>query len=188
MFLPSNQIIASGLYESAEPNPNLTWETVLKANVGFDLSMWNGLLGVEFDVYRDYRKDKIIVPTDEYPTEYGISPSQYNAGKEERYGVDLTLTNHTNIAKDFSIDNLFVFGFSAFIIARMAYDLLLLNGFDGAWQYLYGPVSQETRDDLRRMILFENSDYPVSKGFANGALILMMLAVAASFVWFTFLA
>lgn len=38
------------------------------------------------------------------------------------------------------------------------------------------------------MILFENSDYPVSKGFANGALILMMLAVAASFVWFTFLA
>ena len=108
----TDQTIASGLYESAEPNPNLTWETVLKANAGFDLSMWNGLLGVEFDVYRDYRKDKIIVPTDEYPTEYGISPSQYNAGKEERYGVDLTLTNHTSINKDFSIDNLFVFGFS----------------------------------------------------------------------------
>ena len=48
---------------------------------------------------------------------------------------------------------IFVFGFSAFIIARMAHDLLLLNGFDGAWQYLYGPVSKETRDDLRRMIL-----------------------------------
>ena len=83
---------------------------------------------------------------------------------------------------------IFVFGFSAFIIARMAYDLLLLNGFNEAWQYLYGPVSKETRDDLRRMILFENSDYPVSKGFANGALIVMMLAVAAAFVWFTFLA
>ncbi|WP_277098957.1 SusC/RagA family TonB-linked outer membrane protein [Coprobacter secundus] len=106
------QTTASGLYESAEPNPYLTWESVLKANAGFDLSMWNGLLGVEFDVYRDYRKDKIIVPTDDFPTEYGIKPSQYNAGKEERYGVDLTVTNHTRINKDFSIDNSFVFGFS----------------------------------------------------------------------------
>ena len=102
----------SGLYESAEANPFLTWETVLKANIGFDLSMWNGLLGVEFDVYRDLRRDKIIIPTDDFPTEYGIKPSQYNAGKEERYGVDLTVSNHTKINRDFSIDNSFVFGFS----------------------------------------------------------------------------
>ena len=102
----------SGLYESAEANPHLTWETVLKANIGFDLSMWNGLLGVEMDVYRDLRRDKIIVPTDDFPTEYGIKPSQYNAGKEERYGVDLTVTNHTEINRNFSIDNSLVFGFS----------------------------------------------------------------------------
>ena len=107
-----SQSTVSGLYESAEANPFLTWETVLKANIGFDLSMWNGLLGVEFDVYRDLRRDKIIIPTDDFPTEYGIKPSQYNAGKEERYGVDLTVSNHTKINRDFSIDNSFVFGFS----------------------------------------------------------------------------
>lgn len=106
------QAIVLGLYESAEPNPFLTWETVLKANVGFDLSMWGGLLGVEFDFYHDLRSDKIIIPTDDFPTEYGIKPSQYNAGKEERYGVDLTLTNHISVSRDFSIDNTFVFGFS----------------------------------------------------------------------------
>lgn len=60
-------------------------ENRLKANIGFDLSMWNGLLGVEFDVYRDLRRDKIIIPTDDFPTEYGIKPSQYNV--QERKNV-----------------------------------------------------------------------------------------------------
>lgn len=101
-----------GLYESAEPNPNLTWETVWKANVGFDLNMWNGLLGLEFDVYRDFRTDKLGKPTGGLPAEYGIEPAQENGNEEERYGVDFTITNTTRIGSDFKINNAVVFGFS----------------------------------------------------------------------------
>ena len=101
-----------GVYEGNEPNTELTWETVLKANIGFDLNMWNGLFGMEFDVYRDFRKDKILAPNAIVPVEYGIGLSDENAGKEERYGLDLTLSNFTRLSSGFSIQNNFVFGFT----------------------------------------------------------------------------
>ena len=101
-----------GVYEGSEPNIALTWETVLKANLGFDLTMWNGLFGMEFDVYRDYRSDRILAPDAIVPIEYGIGLSDENAGKEERYGLDLTLRNYTKISPVFSIQNNFVFGFT----------------------------------------------------------------------------
>ena len=101
-----------GVYEGNEPNTALTWETVLKANLGFDLNMWNGLFGMEFDVYRDFRKDKILAPNAVVPIEYGVGLSDENAGKEERYGLDLTLSNFTRISSGFSIRNHFVFGFT----------------------------------------------------------------------------
>jgi len=101
-----------GVYEGSEPNTNLTWETVWKTNLGFDLTMWDGLFGMTFDVYRDYRSDKILAPNAVVPVEYGIGLSDENAGKEERYGFDLTLSNYTKISSDFSVQNNFVFGFT----------------------------------------------------------------------------
>lgn len=108
----TSQTPQQGLSESEEPNPYLTWETVWKANAGFDLSLWKGLLGVEFDVFRDYRKDKIISQNNIVSSEYGIKPAQANGGEEERYGIDISLTNTTRINKDFKINNNIVFGFS----------------------------------------------------------------------------
>ena len=101
-----------GLYTEIEPNINLTWETVWKTNVGVDLSMWNGLLGLEADWYFDRRSDKIIKQTQTVPAEYGIGLAQANAGRENRWGIDLTLSNRTIIANDFVLTNSFVFGFT----------------------------------------------------------------------------
>ena len=36
---------------------NLTWEKCRSINVGFELSAWNGLLGIEFDVFYKYTYD-----------------------------------------------------------------------------------------------------------------------------------
>ena len=101
-----------GLYTEIEPNINLTWETVWKTNIGVDLSMWNGLLGLEADWYLDKRSDKIIKQTQTVPAEYGIGLAQANAGREDRWGIDLTLRNRTPIRKDFVLNNTFVFGFT----------------------------------------------------------------------------
>lgn len=101
-----------GVYEGQEPNTALTWETVWKANLGLDLNMWKGLLGLEFDIYRDKRNDKILAPNAVVPAEYGIGLSDENAGKESRWGIDLTLTNRTKITGNLSMRNNLVFGFT----------------------------------------------------------------------------
>ena len=36
----------------AVANPNITWYTVKTLNVGIDADLWNGLLGVSFDLFQ----------------------------------------------------------------------------------------------------------------------------------------
>ena len=81
-----------------------------------------------------------------------------------------------------------VFGFGVVILYGLISDWLLLNGHDIAWQKMNGFVDQETLNARRKLLLFEHYETSVTKGFTNGALIVMMLAVATAFVWFTFLA
>lgn len=101
-----------GLYIQTEPNSRLTWETVWKTDIGFDLMLWKGLLGIEFDYYFDRRSDKILKAKDMAPVEYGIGLADENAGKEKRWGIDLTLTNQTRFNADWSMQNSFVYGFT----------------------------------------------------------------------------
>ena len=42
-------------------NPNLTWETSEKINVGLDLTLWKGKLSITADYFIDYRKDLIAL-------------------------------------------------------------------------------------------------------------------------------
>jgi len=60
----------NGLFTSVPANINLTWEKALQYNLGFDLSMWNGLLGAEFDVFYKYIYDKLGPVASTYPDSY----------------------------------------------------------------------------------------------------------------------
>ncbi|MDR0541695.1 MAG: TonB-dependent receptor [Dysgonamonadaceae bacterium] len=101
-----------GLSSTVEANPNLTWETVWKTDLGFDVNLWKGLLGLEFDYYHEKRNDKILAPTADVPAEYGINLADENAGIDVRQGIDLTLTNHTRIFGDIRISNSLVFSYT----------------------------------------------------------------------------
>lgn len=100
------------LTEGAEPNLFLTWETVWKANLGLDINLWNDLLYAEIDVYRDKRSDKILNPNAVVSAEYGIGLAKENAGKDERYGLDIALGNHYNFGCGLKMTNTFSFGFT----------------------------------------------------------------------------
>jgi len=101
-----------GIFTNTESNPNLTWETVRKTDVGFDLNMWKGLLGMEIDFYHEKRSDKILAPNADVPVEYGISLADENAGIDARWGMDITLHNRTKINNDFNIQNALVFSYT----------------------------------------------------------------------------
>ncbi|MDR2805896.1 MAG: TonB-dependent receptor [Dysgonamonadaceae bacterium] len=106
------EVREQGIYANKEPNAKLTWQTVWKSDFGFDLNMWNGLFGLEFDYYHEKRNDIILGPQTEVTAEYGISLSDENYGIDGRHGIDITLSNRTKITKDFTLNNSFVFTYT----------------------------------------------------------------------------
>lgn len=52
-----NGSMVHSLYTTGVPNPELTWSKTRSQNVGFDATLWGGLLSVEFDVFYNYVYD-----------------------------------------------------------------------------------------------------------------------------------
>jgi hypothetical protein len=100
------------IYANKEPNPYLTWQTVWKTDFGFDLNMWNGLFGLEFDYYHEKRNDIILEPQQTVSAEYGIDLSKENYGIDRQHGIDVTLSNFTKITADFKLSNSLVFTYT----------------------------------------------------------------------------
>ncbi len=91
------------LYTGAVPNYNITWETATTYNAGFDLDMWEGKLGVEFDWFYKVTTDILqniggVMP----PSLGGNYPSVVNRGIVDNRGIELVLSHRNKIGKDFS--------------------------------------------------------------------------------------
>lgn len=86
----------------AYPNERLTWEKTKSYNLGFDLSAWNGLLGVEFDVFYKYTYDILQSVSNIYPPSLGGHyPSSENTGTFDNRGFEIAL-KHRNRIGEFS--------------------------------------------------------------------------------------
>lgn len=86
-----NGRLVQGSSEGDEANPNITWEVSTKYDIGFDMSLWNNLLTVEFDYFREDRSGMLLTPQVTLPVEYGLDLSQENKGAMENKGFELTL-------------------------------------------------------------------------------------------------
>ncbi|WP_153799290.1 SusC/RagA family TonB-linked outer membrane protein [Foetidibacter luteolus] len=98
-----NGIAGQGLYENAEPNRSITWERAKKTDIGIEAVLWNGLLTIEADYFREKRDNMLFAPDVVVPAEYGISLSQVNSGKMSNRGFELTLGSSYAFSKDFRI-------------------------------------------------------------------------------------
>ena len=91
-----------GMLTSSLANENLTWAKNLQYNGGFDLSMWGGRLGVEFDVFYKYIYDILSGVTATYPSSFGgYYPKYENSNKQAHKGFEITLS-HRNRVGDFN--------------------------------------------------------------------------------------
>lgn len=89
---------ASVLYSnSAYLQDNLTWEKCRSFNIGAELIMWHGLLGVEADYFYKYTYDILTsVPGSTYAPSLGNNyPSVDPTGRFDNRGFELVL-RHTN--------------------------------------------------------------------------------------------
>ncbi len=101
-FGPSNVVQGSRI--GSESNPNITWEIATKLDIGFDLTMWNGLLNVEFDYFQEDRTGMLLAPQVTVPVEYGLSLSQENKGAMKNRGFEFTLGTHKEFESGLQLD------------------------------------------------------------------------------------
>ncbi len=90
--------LVQGSRVALEPNPNITWEISTKTDIGLDLNMWNGILGLEFDYFHENRTGMLLAPQVILPAEYGLELSQENAGEMKNNGFEIVVSSH----KEFS--------------------------------------------------------------------------------------
>lgn len=91
-----NGVTSTSVYQLYVANPNLTWEKTRMWNVGFDATLWNGLLGLEFDVFYNYTYDMLTLLGSDYPPSMGgYFPSIANIGAYDAKGIDLNISHHS---------------------------------------------------------------------------------------------
>lgn len=92
---------ASGAYESAKHNPDVTWEKSFKQDYGVDLNILNNRLKATFDYYYEHRKD-ILVSSAVAPGFLGFTLPAANLGEVNSWGYEVSLKWNDKIGKDFS--------------------------------------------------------------------------------------
>ncbi|TVQ11282.1 MAG: TonB-dependent receptor [Balneolaceae bacterium] len=88
----------SGITPSQIPNPNLTWETTVQTDIGFDFGLFNNRITGEFDYYVKNTSDLLL--SVQIPATSGFNTSLQNVGDMENKGWELTL-NTFNFTGDF---------------------------------------------------------------------------------------
>lgn len=92
----------SALYTSAVPNRDISWEKTYTYDAGFDGTLWNGKLDVEFDYFYKVTRDILESPNNLYPSSLGnYYLSIVNRSIVDNRGFDLRLTHRNNISKKF---------------------------------------------------------------------------------------
>ena len=94
-----NGQLVNGYKPSTIKNEDLSWEKNAMVNVGLDLQMFKGLLGLTVDYYNTNTSNMLLnVPV---PHLTGYSTALMNIGKVNNRGWEVALTSQKNITKDF---------------------------------------------------------------------------------------
>ncbi|WP_430815306.1 TonB-dependent receptor [Carboxylicivirga sp. RSCT41] len=163
------------LVEGRIANPTLTWEKTTTTDIGFDMSINKGLIGLTFDYYARITDDILVEQTDILP-ETGISNLPYkNVGKVNNSGIELALTHQKSFG-DFSYN----VGFNMAYIKNEITDLG--DGIDklppsGYWInqvghaigsfYMYEADGLYSTDDIANGDVVEFGGYDIEAGMVK---------------------
>ncbi|MDR1585678.1 MAG: SusC/RagA family TonB-linked outer membrane protein, partial [Prevotellaceae bacterium] len=101
-YFGTNHTAVSGYKESSLGNPDVSWETALKQNIGFDSQLWGDRIRVTVDFFKEQRKD--ILWSLNVPITFGASSliAPYNVGQAENWGYELEL-GYNNIVNSIGL-------------------------------------------------------------------------------------
>lgn len=107
-----NNVANASVYEVREPSLQITWEKAIKTDIGFELSMWGGLLSIEADYFKEKRNDMLLASTAILPVEYGIGIGQENTGRMENQGFDFRVASNYTVNKNLALYGAFNFTYA----------------------------------------------------------------------------
>jgi TonB-linked SusC/RagA family outer membrane protein len=81
----------AGTTEGVLANPNATWETAYKTNVGVDVSLFNQTVTLTANYFNEKRTDILVPQSNVVPDLIGVFLPVYNAGEITNTGFDLQL-------------------------------------------------------------------------------------------------
>ena len=88
-----------GLNPGTTPNPNITWETAEKTNIGIDISLRKSLLNGTIEFFHEKRSDILAPRNASVPIYSGILLPDENIGKVKNSGLELQLNHHNKLGQ-----------------------------------------------------------------------------------------
>ena len=101
----NNYAFGGTTYPGLNPNasnPDVTWETSTKMDIGFEARLFKGLLDMEVDFFKENRDDILAVRSAQIPSTYGGPLPAENVGEVENKGVEISLGHNNRISSDLS--------------------------------------------------------------------------------------
>lgn len=89
----------TSLNRGITPNTNITWEVAQTLNLGLEASLWQGLLGLELDVFKTRRNNILTARNASVPAYTGLNLPNENIGIVENKGFELQLTHNNRAAR-----------------------------------------------------------------------------------------
>lgn len=91
-----------GIRQGDIANKLVTWEVARKFNIGIESEFFNGLFGLNVDVFDEYRNN-ILTNIDAVKPEYvGAGFKVANIGETSNSGIEVEIRHNKRISKDFS--------------------------------------------------------------------------------------
>lgn len=87
--------------DNAATNPNVHWDKSYKFNAGIDMNVLHSHLNVALDAYLTCDRDMLMEYKSSVPGTIGTVSADFNYGKMNQYGVELSLNWRSSIGKDF---------------------------------------------------------------------------------------
>lgn len=96
-FLGADQNSVKGILQGVTPNPYITWEVAKTLNLGLDGEFWDGLFGVNLDVFKTERSNILTKRNASIPVYTGLVLPSENIGVVENKGFELALSHKNTI-------------------------------------------------------------------------------------------
>lgn len=92
----------NGIQQGDIANKAVSWEVARKENIGIESNFFNGLFGIDFDYFYEYRNKILTDINNINPAYVGATFKVANVGETTNHGFELSLRHNMKINRDFS--------------------------------------------------------------------------------------